>query len=335
MAKKGGTAAKRVPAAPRRRSGGHTGHPAVLLCNAMPWPPAVVCRRVALVIYSVSLLLYLTLSGLLHTLGLDVRAVLVVAQLVALLGLSMWLARLLRIPAREAFALRPAAPVHWYMVAASALPLQALGGGLQYVVLRRLPEDSQLRQLMEQGMGRFVAVETGLDVAMLFLAAVVIAALCEEMLFRGLILQLIRRRAGWGQAIVWSAALFAIYHLNPIVLLPVTLVGAYLGLLVWRSGSLYPAIAAHALNNGLALFGLPLILDEAVYARWLGVTLASAAAVLGVLLYAYFKLAGPPPVPPAGPSPSAPPAPAGWPGGLEGDRIDGGLGDGEQTEHPQ
>ena len=260
----------------------------------MPWPPAVVSRRVALLIYGLALMLYLTLTGLFFYLGFDPRATVILAQVTGLLGLSVWLTRLLRLRLAEALALRPAAPVHWQMVLGAAIPLQALGGALQFAVLRELPDDSVWRQAMEESIGRFVAVESGLDLAMLFLAAVVTAAICEEALFRGLLLQLLRRRAGWISAIVWSASLFAIFHLNPIALLPVGLVGAYLAVLVWRSGSLYPAILAHALNNGLALFGLPLLLDEAAYSRFMWPILTASAVLFGAIFTAYIAKTTPP-----------------------------------------
>lgn len=327
----------------------------------MAWPPSSVCRRVALVIFGASLLLYLTVSAMLFGLGLGARAVVVVAQLVALLGLSLWMARLLRIPLREAFALRPPAAAHWLMVLATAVPLQALGGGIQHSVLRTLPPDSPIRTMMERSLGDFVAVDGAGDLLMLFLAAVIVAAVCEELLFRGLLLQLLRRRSGWPSAIVWSAVLFALYHLNPVVLLPVGLVGIYLAVLVWRSGSLYPAIVAHALNNGLALFGSPLVIDEAVYDRYLGITVAVSAALLTLLVWQYFRYTPAPPpsgtasresdatvseaeAPPGpdvaspassaddpGPTPTAPRRP----GRLEDGGVDGGLGDGEQPEHSQ
>ena len=55
----------------------------------MPWPPAVSSRRVALVIYGLALLVYITLSGLLSLAGLDSRVTLMVAQFLGLLGLSL------------------------------------------------------------------------------------------------------------------------------------------------------------------------------------------------------------------------------------------------------
>ncbi len=259
----------------------------------MAWPPAIVCRRIALVVFGLSLLLYLMFSGILLALGLDPRVALVIAQFTALFGLSLGLARALHIPARQAFALRPADAVHWYMVLAAAIPLQIAGGALQFAILQRLPEDSPIRRLMEESIGQFIAVETAFDVLMLMFAAVVTAAVCEEFLFRGLILHLLRRRSGWIPAILGSATLFGVYHLNPIVLLPVALVGAYLAVLVWRSGSLYPAIVAHGLNNGLALFGLPYFINEAVYEQHLWSTLTASATLFGIIFYTYLKATTP------------------------------------------
>ena len=43
----------------------------------MAWPPAIVCRRIALVVFGLSLLLYLMFSGILLALGLDPRVALV------------------------------------------------------------------------------------------------------------------------------------------------------------------------------------------------------------------------------------------------------------------
>ena len=292
----------------------------------MPWPPAVSSRRVALVIYGLTLLVYTTLSGLLFATGLDPRATVVVAQFVGLLGLSLWLVRLMKIPVREAFALHPADPVHWFMALGAAIPLQAAGGAMQFAIVSRLAEDSPMRRMMEEIVSQFVAVDTGFDFLMLFLAAVVTAAICEEFVFRGLLLQLLRRRSGWLSAILASAALFAVFHLNPIVLLPVALVGAYLAVLVWRSGSLYPAILAHGLNNGIALFGLPLVFDETTYSRYLWLILGVSSATFAAIFTVYLRA-------------TEAPRPAvtcdGRPGRLEGIQVDGGLGDGEQPEHPE
>ena len=170
----------------------------------MPWPPAVSSGRVALVIYGLALLVYITLSGLLSLAGLDSRATLVVAQFLGLLGLSLWLVQMMKIPVRQAFALRPAKPIHYYMAMGAAIPLQATGGAMQFAITNQLPENSPTRQMMEEIVQQFVATETNFDLLMLFLAAVVTAAICEEFLFRGLLLNLLRHRGGWISAIIAS-----------------------------------------------------------------------------------------------------------------------------------
>lgn len=287
----------------------------------MPWPPASSSRRVALVIYGLALLVYITLSGLLALAGLDPRATVVVAQFLGLLGLSLWLTQMLKIPVREAFALRPAEPIHWYMTLGAAIPLQAAGGAMQFAIANQFPEDSRTLRMMEELIQQFAATETGFDLLMLVLAAVVTAAICEEFLFRGLLLNLLQHRSGWISAIIGSAALFALFHLNPIVLLPAGLVGAYLGVLVCRSSSLYPAILAHGLNNSIALFGLPLIFDEATYAQYLWVIMVVSTATFAIIFFAYLRV-------------TEATMPEEWQEGLKSIRVDGELGNGHHPKYP-
>ena len=86
-----------------------------------------------------------------------------------------------------------------------------------------------------------------------FYGAVIQAPIIEEAFFRGIILGGLLACRSRYQAAIWSAALFAIYHLNPWQL-PVALI---LGLVfAWwfiQTGSLLPCLLGHALNNFLAV----------------------------------------------------------------------------------
>ena len=81
------------------------------------------------------------------------------------------------------------------------------------------------------------------------------AALSEELFFRGILQKLAiecfkNRHAGiWFSAIIFSA-----FHMQFYGFLPRMLMGAYLGYLFAWSGSLWPGILAHFLNNGTAVF---------------------------------------------------------------------------------
>ena len=84
----------------------------------------------------------------------------------------------------------------------------------------------------------------------LFGAAIsLIPGLTEELLFRGFIMTGIRTRFGVVGGVIGSTILFALLHIEPIHMLLVLPPGLFLGYLVVRTGSLYPAVVAHAANN--------------------------------------------------------------------------------------
>jgi membrane protease YdiL (CAAX protease family) len=122
-------------------------------------------------------------------------------------------------------------------------------------------------------------------------AAVALAPVCEEAAFRGYVLSALALRRGRAAAIGGSALLFAIIHLDPVRFPALLALGAVFGWLVVRSGSLWPAVAAHAVNNGITA-GIVLAVGverpaEPPPARDLALALAAGAAALALLLRAY------------------------------------------------
>ena len=87
----------------------------------------------------------------------------------------------------------------------------------------------------------------------LFLVVALTPGICEEVLFRGFLFRFFERY-GSAKAIVISAALFAVFHLDPFRLLPVFLLGMLLGYLTYRSKSLITSMLSHTVNNALAIF---------------------------------------------------------------------------------
>ena len=118
-----------------------------------------------------------------------------------------------------------------------------LGKGVLYVI--PIPEILQdaFRELVGKESAYFLA----------FYTAVIQAPIVEEVLFRGIILGGLLACRSKYQAAIWSAILFAIYHMNPWQF-PVALI---LGLVfAWwfiQTGSLLPCLLGHALNNFLAV----------------------------------------------------------------------------------
>ncbi len=86
----------------------------------------------------------------------------------------------------------------------------------------------------------------------------VLAPLCEEILFRGLVFRALRNWQNMWPAAIMTGVLFGLIHAgsSPIAfLVPLAFFGTGLCLLYEKTGSLYPCIALHAANNTLA-FGV-------------------------------------------------------------------------------
>jgi len=151
-----------------------------------------------------------------------------------------------RFPLRETFALR--AP-HWRSVLGSVL-IGATGAiGVGGLALRLMPPPDTLME----GMQKLLLL--GDPPAPLWLALLVLAispALCEELIFRGLIFRGFQKMGPW-PAILISALLFGIAHASIYRLLPTFGVGLLMGYTLWRSRSIYCSILIHALNNGLVV----------------------------------------------------------------------------------
>jgi membrane protease YdiL (CAAX protease family) len=108
-------------------------------------------------------------------------------------------------------------------------------------------------------------------------------AVAEELLFRGALYDVARRRAGAGAAILVAAVAFALYHGSPHRFAPAFAGGLLLGLVRARSGSLLPAIVFHATNNAGVLVALHLGFREPPLA-WLPIVTAVTALTTGIAL---------------------------------------------------
>jgi len=91
---------------------------------------------------------------------------------------------------------------------------------------------------------------------MQFIFIALTPGICEEILFRGLALKPIEDKLGAKSAVLITAVLFSLMHLDVVRLIPTFLLGCVLGLVTLASGSILPAMGLHILNNAFAAFGL-------------------------------------------------------------------------------
>lgn len=120
---------------------------------------------------------------------------------------------------------------------------------------------------MPEGLVALMTIEgPGPKLAWLSIGAVILPGLCEEMAFRGVIqrgLFGVHEASGsvpWFRLLV-VAVLFADFHRDFYGLPSYLILGGWLGLVAWRTGSLWPGAMAHMANNALALLQANLLED--------------------------------------------------------------------------
>jgi sodium transport system permease protein len=160
-------------------------------------------------------------------------------------------------------------------------------------MLYPFPED-----LLKQFKELFAELEKlPLNRALFFIA--VLPGICEELLCRGFLLRSFLPRFGKLGSIVLVAVAFGLLHLNPYRMIPTAFLGVVLGFIALETGSLYPAMLAHATNNALSYLVEKnsawfedlkwLKLDESQSLPWYFVIASAVALVLG---YVWLKKVG-------------------------------------------
>ena len=102
------------------------------------------------------------------------------------------------------------------------------------------------------GLEQMAAIFSDASVGGFILVTVMVSvgpAIGEEFMFRGLLLRSFRADfSAWG-AVTLSALLFGVLHLNMLQGSGAFLIGMYLGFTVLVTGSIWPGVLAHGVNN--------------------------------------------------------------------------------------
>ncbi len=102
---------------------------------------------------------------------------------------------------------------------------------------------------LESTTAKLVSADSIPEFLMVVLVIAVTPAICEEFLFRGLVLKNFEKFLSASKAVFYSGFLFALFHFHPFNLIPLIILGVYLTFIVYHSGSILTAVVCHFLNN--------------------------------------------------------------------------------------
>ena len=128
----------------------------------------------------------------------------------------------------------------------------ALGIGIWTGLLqaRLFPESTEFAQALKKILD---IQETGLNPWLMYFLVAISPAICEEMLFRGMLLSTLKNRMRGASAVIIVAALFGIAHMNLFRFLPTFFLGLAFSFIVLRTGSIFLSMLAHGLINAFVI----------------------------------------------------------------------------------
>ena len=94
--------------------------------------------------------------------------------------------------------------------------------------------------------------KSGFEFWLLVFVICVTPAICEEIFFRGFFQRTLERNLG-AKSVLIGGILFGLFHMQPLGLLTLSILGILFSLYFYRSKSLFPSMASHFTNNLIAI----------------------------------------------------------------------------------
>lgn len=178
--------------------------------------------------------------------GIDSRLLIVINM--AIFGAAAWLmlARY-RLPIRETLSLRAPPPAAWLGVLIGVPAGLLMADGVVRLASLAMPIPEEWIEAMAEAFGADIPVWQ-----MLFFFAI-LPGIFEEIAFRGVLLHGLKSRFRPVQLVLVAGIAFGFFHVDLFRIPGTSFLGVLLVIAVLRSGSIYPAMAWHALHNALAL----------------------------------------------------------------------------------
>ncbi|MFQ6103505.1 MAG: type II CAAX prenyl endopeptidase Rce1 family protein [Candidatus Glassbacteria bacterium] len=132
------------------------------------------------------------------------------------------------------------------LLAISAVPIIAEFSVIQDSIV---PIPQELIDIMQKAF----TIQEGESMVLAFFAFSITPSICEEILFRGFLLQGLLEKFSIWSSIVITGICFGFFHVNIYRFIPTAIIGVILAYVVVSSSSLITGIIYHAVNNAIAL----------------------------------------------------------------------------------
>lgn len=110
----------------------------------------------------------------------------------------------------------------------------------------------ELKQAMEETYKILISANGMGELSFVIVVIALVPAICEELLFRGLLQHSFVKGMGAKSGIILTGFLFAIFHFNPFAFIALLVLGIYFSFLAYRTNSIYSSMTAHFTNNFFA-----------------------------------------------------------------------------------
>lgn len=110
----------------------------------------------------------------------------------------------------------------------------------------------QMKRVIEETFKILIVARSVPELLFVMTVAALTPAICEELMFRGLIQKNFTLSGGNVKGFILAGTIFGLYHMNPFWLLPLMALGVYFSFIQYRSQTLILPIIAHFMNNAAA-----------------------------------------------------------------------------------
>jgi membrane protease YdiL (CAAX protease family)/ABC-type transport system involved in multi-copper enzyme maturation permease subunit len=178
----------------------------------------------------------------------DIRLQLLVNLVVVFLGGSLLFIRRFKLDPRAVLSLNAPHPLAWLAVLVGTPAALVTGIGVFRLSQLFLPVPREMLESFSQYL-----VPESVPFWQLLPMMTILPGICEEIAFRGVLLHALKRHYPAVAAALLVGIVFGLFHFSLFRILPTAYLGVVLAAVTLLSGSIYPAMAWHALNNALGL----------------------------------------------------------------------------------